>query len=309
MDATKSWFDHYKWMLRPGVAFDVAEGSVSVLIDDENVGELDVVPDLAAILPDLTAYTGGVSRQGDILQQFADRGHARADIKRLLDVLVQAGLSVRCSSAIEVDKAVHLSRWTSHVDESMERIRESRVLLIGKGGLPTILTDALSAWNVEVEIAASDSVATLESMNIIERRPAMIIALDVEPEIMHGLSRWCIENEIPLLPMQSEGLQTHIGPLFVRDASPCPFCSPVKFLIAKEPGEAPSVTILLDGWSRIADGIADFLSRRPGSDVLFFRHTVAHDGRYLDGYSVLIDPRCTVCSRLNRFPENSIIHG
>jgi hypothetical protein len=309
MNVTKEPFNDCTWMLRSGITFDVIEGVVSVMIDGENVGELEVDPALASILPDIAAHTGGVSRQGAMLQHFAELGHAGTDIERLFDTLFQAGLAVRFRSAIEADQAVHISRWTSHIDASMERIRKSRVILIGRGGLPQELTHALSAWSVGVETAATVSFSALESMESMERRPALIITLDVETNIMRGLSRWCIENEITLLPIQSGEQQTHIGPLLVRDASPCPFCSPAEPLTAKEPGEAPSTSIPPTGWSRIADGIADFLSRRPGSDALFLRNVVAHNGRYLGGYSVLIDPRCAVCSRLNRFPENGIIHG
>jgi len=308
MNVTKSRFDECKWMLRPGVALDVTKSGVSVLIDGENVGELDVDSKLISILPDLAAYTGEISYQGKMLEQFADHRYESADITQLFDDFVRAGLAVRFSAAIENIQASYISQWTSHVDSRIKHIRESRVLLIRGSDLAQKLIHALSDWGIGIETAAVESIAAFESIDITERRPALIIALDIAQDVIRGLSRWCIDNEIPLLPMQSREQQTDIGPLFIRDTSPCPFCSLVDPLISMDLGSVPFGGTST-GWSHIANVIADFLSRRPGSDALFQRHVVANDGRYLCGYYVLIDPRCPICSRLNRFPENSIIYG
>lgn len=295
------------WRLRPAATFDVSGGAISVLMDGEIAGELEFAPPLDSILLDLVKVQAGENSDEDgIVRHLGSLGHADDDIRRLLDILVQAGLAGRHNLAIPAPVATHIAEWTSHIDEAVVQIRESRVLLAGQDTHTKELLQALSVWSIAIEPATMTWEAARD-WTCGEHPPALIIGWLGKIQDLQ-MVQWCAINDIPFLPLREDGHLTRIGPVFIRDASPCPFCAPH---FPPEPlmqGVAPPNPAHPVGWSRIANAVADFLAGRPGAEDPFLQHVLDREGRYLAGHPASIEPRCPVCSRLNRFPENAVIH-
>lgn len=291
--------------MRSAVDFVTEAGGVSVYLSGEMAGELELTQPLESVLTAFLQLKNSKKvNESDILSYLELQGHRRDDILTVLDILLRAGLAVRYNHNIPDWMASHIADWTTHVNNAVVQIQESRVFFTGQTAPMEECFNVLSDWGIRPEPVSTDFFEVPSGTTAI---PALIIAWIDDVGRFEQTVRWCAENGIPFLPVCAHGNRILVGPTFVQAVSPCPFCgSPNNLEMIPE-----SVSTSCDtpsGWPRIAAIVADFLAGRPGIEEPFLQHVLDAGGRYRAGYAPMVAPRCPVCSRLNKFPENAVIH-
>lgn len=295
--------------LRRSAGFGFQDGGVSVSLDDEEAGELDLDAPARAVLVDaLPLWSDSETGEEALVRCLVARGHAEKDVARLLDVLVQVGLAVRYNIAVPSCLAERTAEWTSQVDEAAKRVATGLVLLDGPEGVVADLVRALAPWGAGVAPVTGDLWKSSPGRWNLSQPLALIILAYEELDGLDAKVRWCAESGTPLLPVQLEASRLAVGPVFLQDVSPCPFCASHGFAAPVSPAAGALPSEGSEGWPGVAQLLADFLAGRPGSEALSAQYVLDSGGALLAERVPLIAPRCSVCSRLNRFPENATIH-
>jgi len=296
------------FLLRPDIRLLPNGAAISVLLGDEIAGDLVLAHDQAAALHDLSHAETGLSNEISILKWLVKRGHKESCAQSVLDTLVETGLAVRYTASIDAEKAAYIGTWTSHVDAVAGLLAASRVALVDLGDSGNNLAHELSGWGIRVETVSGGLHSREWKLDEPGQQPSLVIAVNTDSVDAEARTRWCMDHGVSLLTIRDGGDIMEVGPVFIQGVTPCPHCksNPIECV---KPERAPVWNynpLLSNGF--IALLVVDCLAERPGSDIPFLRHRLDAVGNLIESYSAYRNPRCPVCSRLNQFPENAVIH-
>ncbi|MCC5846778.1 MAG: hypothetical protein JJU29_01695 [Verrucomicrobia bacterium] len=297
------------WTLRPGASFLQNGSTVQVLIEGETAGELKVPRRLRAALLALIELPEEAAQKTDTALQLKRHGHAEQTVTELLELLTQSGVGVWHNPNVPTRLVQHVSRWTTHVDVAIAQVQAARVLMSRRGTVKPSFLNALRDWGIVPELSGINWWANDDDLTTDNQMPDLVIGWDMHVSDLRVVVIRCIAHGVPLLPVTRHGEFLSVGPLFIRDTSPCPFCSSQKSTLPPKTRVTSTSSEKLEGWMLVADAMADILARRPGAEEPFLQHVFDSKGNHIATHQPFINPRCTVCSRLNRYPENTVIHG
>ena len=296
------------FLLRPDIRLLQDGATISVFVGDEIAGELVLAQDQVAALHDLSSAETGLFDETSTLKWLIKRGHKETCAQSVLDILVETGLAVRYAASIDAEKAAYIGTWTSHVDAVAGLLAASRVVMVDMGESGDDLARELSGWGIKAE-TLSDSLPSREWTNDeAGQKPSLIIAVNTDSVKTENQTRWCLDHGVPLLTISNSDDAMEIGPVFIQGVTPCPHCNPNQIgcdAVERTFARNYKSNILNNFVARL---VVDCLAGCPGGNTPFLRHRLDAAGNFIESYPAYRNPRCPVCSRLNQFPENAIIH-
>ena len=287
--------------LRDDIALIPMDRHIQVEFDRDPVGELLLTPEEMAAFTDFIEIERIEKTEVDQNFSMQELGHSAEVFASLRTKLISGGLGFRCDKETPLYLARHVGRWTQSVNETVHKIIDSRIQIIGNSPHLDALMIAFSRLGLMCQTERQGD-------SPYEEKADLTVMAASEINSMRETFSICVQADIPMLPMALLGKCSAIGPLFLPGVSACSFCFEVS-----DPNIlaiAPCSSIQGDSmWERIAIQIFDYLGGRPGVKLPFERHYIDNDGSHQKTEYALRNARCPVCSRLRRYPENSTIHG
>ncbi len=293
-------------LLRPDVELTLSEEKIAVSVAGGPAGELSLPDEQVSDWRSLLEKLPSAPITAERLAAFSREPRGATVVTSLLESLVKSGLAVRYADFGSVEQAGRTASWTSHVDRVAQALRQSTVLVVGPVAPIKDLFRYLKDWGIPTNFATIDNWQLQPEMS-----PSLVVAVGISSDQLWSLSRWCYAQNIPLLPIQTSDFGWSVGPVFLRDVSACPFCGPRRdaMLAERVPDHHEAADVNARGWKFVAECVSDYLSSRPGAEAPFMQHRISKTGELVGSRRVDRAPRCPICSRLNRYPENAVLHG
>jgi hypothetical protein len=298
--------------LRPDLTLTIESEGAVVWKDDRELADLEAE---GAAGPALAALWRQIAHQARPIQELvgtlAEHGVPRRDTLTLLEQLGAAGLLYSYSNPDDAAAAARYSPHASRPQVVLDQVRASPIALLGDSVLSRAVARALDGCGFE----CVQRVERPGSTGAFAPDLTVIVAFDLPPEDALGVNLYSLEHGVPLLPGWGSRYDVHFGPVIVPGRGPCLSCmiGPAGRFhgwTSLEPGALAGNPGMIGAAAHMAAGILfDFLAEpdRP-EDLRNHRRFGLRDGSVRD-VTVLRNPRCEACGRLQAFPEGGAALG
>jgi bacteriocin biosynthesis cyclodehydratase domain-containing protein len=319
--------------LRPEVDITLtAEPGGTATVRGKEVGDLDIDEKAHSVLQAALPLLDGRKTVATIIEHLENRGLDAEDVQACLGFLRREGFVFQFPEVSSVRQMAHYAWATCEPQKILDRIMQSRVVLSGEKDFCNHIIDGLENAGVqdvrylslsgglsevdEATVSPKDSPEAEHQKPVswtawqdLATKADLVILFGGTKKRRQAVNTWCVEEEKPLMTGACREATVSFGPVYVPGVAPCMACrereqnqSEGQSTFSPKAGNPPMVT---SAAHLLANLCVEFLSGTGLSESLRARHEVDLSAASFSTHSVLKDPRCDVCGRLNTWPEQA----
>ncbi|NIA19283.1 MAG: hypothetical protein GWP07_02460 [Xanthomonadaceae bacterium] len=303
--------DEYFIGLRPDVSISFMPDHAVVSVSGQDAAYLRYDQDALQLTKALLVQLGEAKTFAQIIKNLDE--WRTNDINLALTQLKELGLLYKYNKCSSPAQAASFSTITYHPDLLQERIAGTRILIFDREDeFSEALVLGLHASGVQSISRNSDCKTVLNDENawasLIERHD-LIIAFGRSADEVAALNRHCIATGKPFLYGWWQGFDIHFGPLVVPGKSACFTClnlgmGRIPYPKGSQVSAGSKVRIMSAAFS-MAALVVDY-SVGMEEQVLYRHWEIDLREGSTTLHSVLRNPRCPQCSRLQKYPGETI---
>lgn len=295
--------------LRPDIRFQItAAGTAKALLDGDEVADVETE---TRLLEAVMARLDGSMTVGDLVRRAEDDGLPNASqVPALIEMMSEAGFLYVADTPGQASVAAAFSHRTDCFRELLDGLAATAVVIAAPSRLKVLLERALRESGVgRIETV---ELLTLGSDAAFERAAAksdLIIAVCSERSVLDMINELAVEQQRLFLPVAWNGFRVSIGPAVIPGVTACFHCRSGLGGHTGDTAEAgvggPAFLMTVAGL--VASAAIDLLTADPEMTLTRSVLHVDSRGRRFDFEPVHRNPRCRICSRLERAPEMACI--
>lgn len=316
--------------LRPEVTISLdGDPGGRAFLGDTELGTFDLDGEARSVLQSLLPLLKTGCSVGAITEHLEQQGFEREQALSGIEFLIAAGFTFRSTGAYPLHECAHYAWVTSQPEEILDRIAASSVAVLGEKKACEAVVDGLESGGIEgvrhLPTPAplnADSPGSFDELNpeipssygskAFLRQATLVVMFGESLETARLVNRWCVSEERPLKVGLWQNDTVTLAPTYVPGVTPCLACWKMErsgALQSEDSSCRSGTTPMIKSAAHLLAGqCVEYLSGTSDADSLQDGHEIDLRTASFSTFSVLRDPRCDVCSRLDSWPEQATLN-